>query len=50
MVDDNLPFNMFPYIGRCALDIICETAMGIGINAQMNHKSDYVQAVVKYVQ
>jgi cytochrome P450 family 4 subfamily V len=47
MVDDNLPFNMFPYIGRCALDIICETAMGIEINAQMNHKSDYVQAVVK---
>lgn len=49
LVDQSSPFDIFPYIGRCALDIIGETAMGNTINAQMNLKSDYVQAVKKYI-
>ncbi|XP_002738927.2 cytochrome P450 4V2-like [Saccoglossus kowalevskii] len=38
-------FNVFPLITHCVLDIICETAMGIKTNAQVDCDSDYVQAV-----
>ncbi|KAJ9590499.1 hypothetical protein L9F63_016450, partial [Diploptera punctata] len=41
-------FEVHPYITTCALDIICETAMGVEINAQDQEKqSDYVEAVSK---
>lgn len=35
-------FNVFHYVSRCTLDIICETAMGITVKAQTND-SDYVK-------
>ncbi|KAE9418394.1 hypothetical protein Angca_004160 [Angiostrongylus cantonensis] len=38
-------FDLFPYIKRCALDIICETAMGTPIHCQTDGNSEYVQAV-----
>ncbi|XP_077980629.1 cytochrome P450 4V2-like [Glandiceps talaboti] len=38
-------FDIFPVITHCVLDIICETAMGIHINAQTDCSSDYVKAV-----
>ncbi|XP_069699699.1 cytochrome P450 4C1-like [Periplaneta americana] len=38
-------FDVYPYITRCALDIICETAMGTPIFAQDDVDSDYVKAV-----
>ncbi|XP_045904160.1 cytochrome P450 4V2 [Micropterus dolomieu] len=40
-------FNCFNHITLCALDIICETAMGKKIYAQSNSDSIYVKSVYK---
>nr|XP_028600101.1 cytochrome P450 4V2-like [Podarcis muralis] len=44
---DKEPFDCFLYITLCALDVICETAMGKNIGAQQNKDSEYVQAVYR---
>lgn len=41
------PIDMVPVITACALDIICETIMGVSINAQKNPNNDYCKAVNK---
>ncbi|XP_044575509.1 cytochrome P450 4V2-like [Cotesia glomerata] len=38
-------FELFPYISRCTLNIICETAMGVSVNVQTSRDSTYVQAL-----
>lgn len=37
--------DIYPYVTLCALDIICETAMGTSVNAQINEDSKYVKCV-----
>lgn len=49
LANQNVSLDIFPFMGRCALDIICESAMGVTVNAQRNHRSEYVLAVNKYV-
>nr|BAV93942.1 cytochrome P450 4GL1v2 [Chamberlinius hualienensis] len=41
----NSDFDIYPLISRCTLDIICETAMGQGVHAQLNADSEYLNAV-----
>ncbi|KAH8420594.1 hypothetical protein KR009_011945, partial [Drosophila setifemur] len=38
-------FNLYDWLNLCTMDTICETAMGVSINAQTNADSEYVQAV-----
>ncbi|KAL6734554.1 hypothetical protein Aduo_005082 [Ancylostoma duodenale] len=38
-------FDIFPFVKRCALDIICETAMGCHVSSQENHNHPYVTSV-----
>lgn len=42
---DNGPFDVFPCVALCTLDIICEAAMGVQIDAQKNSTSSYVSSV-----
>jgi len=44
---DKESFDIFPLITHCALDIICETAMGEDINSQEESDTDYVRAVYR---
>ncbi|XP_029356961.1 cytochrome P450 4V8 [Echeneis naucrates] len=41
------PFNCFSHVTLCALDIICETAMGKKVNAQNNSDSEYIKSVYR---
>ena len=50
LVDDLLKFSgadvdIFQKIALCTLDSVCETSMGVKVNAQINSDSNYVKAV-----
>ncbi|XP_069697640.1 cytochrome P450 4C1-like isoform X2 [Periplaneta americana] len=42
---DGPEFDIFPYITRCSLDIICETAMGVSVLAQQDSNSQYEKTI-----
>lgn len=41
------PIDIYPFMTLFALDVICETALGVKKNAQENNNSPYVVAVQK---
>ncbi|GMT22275.1 hypothetical protein PFISCL1PPCAC_13572, partial [Pristionchus fissidentatus] len=43
--DTGREMDVFPFIKRCALDIICETAMGTSMDTQTGGNAEYVDAV-----
>ncbi|XP_055857587.1 cytochrome P450 4d1 isoform X3 [Episyrphus balteatus] len=42
---DKESFDLYIFVTLCTLDIICESAMGVSVNAQTNTDSEYVKAV-----
>ncbi|PIC30021.1 hypothetical protein B9Z55_021404 [Caenorhabditis nigoni] len=46
--DSPNPIDIFPFIKRCALDIICSAVMGTKVDAQFDHNHPYVNAVEEF--
>ncbi|KAH7985171.1 hypothetical protein HPB49_026570 [Dermacentor silvarum] len=39
------PIDVVPLVSCCTLDVICETAMGVSVNAQEDGEAPYVKAI-----
>ena len=50
LVDAGEDVDIGSSITLCALDIICDTAMGKNVSAQENDDSDYVKAIYRYIE
>lgn len=50
MSDTGKEINIYPFVTNVALDIICETAMGIKVGAQQQKSKDYTDAVHNFSQ
>uniref|UniRef100_A0A0N5BE61 Cytochrome P450 n=1 Tax=Strongyloides papillosus TaxID=174720 RepID=A0A0N5BE61_STREA len=46
--ESGVEVNAFEYAKRAVLDIICNTAMGVRLNAQSNHDHEYIRAIRKF--
>jgi cytochrome P450 family 4 len=47
---DGKAFDVYPFISLCTLDVICETAMGTTVNAQLVDDGEYVRNVLRSLQ
>jgi Cytochrome P450 len=47
---DGRAFDIYPFISLCTLDVICETAMGTTVNAQLDDDGEYVRNVLRSLQ
>jgi cytochrome P450 family 4 len=47
---DGKTFDVYPLISLCTLDVICETAMGTTVNAQLVDDGEYVRNVLRSLQ
>ena len=41
--------DIFPYVQRCALDMILETSMGVQLDVQNDRKSNYAHSIQRIV-
>ncbi|GAB6023572.1 hypothetical protein CHUAL_008343 [Chamberlinius hualienensis] len=41
----NQPFDVYPYVSNCTLDIVCETTMGEAVNTQGNDDTEFIDAI-----
>jgi cytochrome P450 len=48
--DCSTSISAFPHMALCTLDMICQTAMGVNIEAQKNCESEFVKAVAVELQ
>ncbi|XP_017774966.1 PREDICTED: cytochrome P450 4d2-like [Nicrophorus vespilloides] len=46
----SVPFDVFPLINLYSLDMICESAMGHEINAQLNPEFQYVKSCKRFLE
>ncbi|XP_023228976.1 cytochrome P450 4V2-like isoform X2 [Centruroides sculpturatus] len=44
---DGKTVDIIPYMSRCALDVVCETTLGIQLNSMRNKDCQYLHGIVK---